>query len=172
MFLCWDNACIPFASHQYPIMPQTSIRLSDELWAALNEASSVTGKSRTALIQQAIEQFLGMATALPQDAAIADILARLDRLEALVSASREHPVSIPAASRPKPKRIPSAKQTQPGSIPAASQAMTQADVLCAIGLARSTARDRATRAGLSLDEWIEREYPYRRSGGGWVAKGT
>ena len=102
------------ASQKYPIMPQTSIRLSDELWQSLSEASTRTGQSRTALIQQAIEQFLGMATARHGDAAIGDILTRLDRLEATVFASQSQPKRNPVASRLQTDCIPTGIQAQPG----------------------------------------------------------
>jgi predicted transcriptional regulator len=114
-------------------MPQTSIRLSDELWQALSEASTRTGQSRTALIQQAIEQFLGVATARQSDAAIGDILTRLDRLEATVFASRPEPKRNPVASRLQTDCIPTGIQAQPG------QTFTTRELADRLGIDRSNA---------------------------------
>jgi hypothetical protein len=145
-------------------MPQTSIRLNDEIWAALDRVIVQTGESRTALIQKALEQFLGLASsgAGSSDNAqvIEAIVDRLDRLEATVFASHQDPPAHP-------EHIP--------SIPTASQAyppdgLTQKAVLATIGVSRSTARDRAKKAGLSLAEWIEANSRYRRSGKLWISQ--
>lgn len=86
LFYCIPHA-IMLVSQLISHMPQTSIRLNAELWQALNAAIEQTGQSRTTLIQQALEQFLGGATARHDDVVIGAILDRLDRLEAAVFAS-------------------------------------------------------------------------------------
>jgi len=69
-------------------------------------------------------------------------------------------------------RLERQDRARPGKTPIAlpPDGLTQKAVLATIGVSRSTARDRAKKAGLSLGDWIESNYPYRRSGKLWISQ--
>jgi hypothetical protein len=146
-----------------------TIRLPEDLAAKLTATADRHEVTRTAILLDLLVtglddwQPVGQRTA-PSDVArlegaievlrleLTEAVERIDRLERQANAQRRPAVSA---------------QPRPATTDKPEGTMTQADVLRTIGIPRSTARDRAAKAGLSLADWIEANSSYRRSGGGW-----
>ena len=146
---------------------QISIRIPTALLQEIETIAQDANIPRSQAIIEALQRGLGRVTQAESQAEsranhdgaievlrleLTEAVERIDRLERQANAQRRPTVSA---------------QPRPATTDKPEGTMTQADVLRTIGIARTTARDRAKKAGLSLAGWIEANYPYRRSGGGW-----
>jgi hypothetical protein len=149
--------------------PQTrtlSIRLPEDLADRLDAVAKQHGTTRTAVLVEVLDAAIDTwqpathSATRPQHDTLSGAIETI-RIE--LDETIDRVARLERATRP-------ATQTATQSAPRhdSGGAMTQADVLSAINLARSTARDRAKKAGLSLPAWIEANSRYRQcSGGGW-----
>lgn len=131
-------------------MAQTSIRLPDTLLQALDSEAVETGKKRSQLIIEAIEQYLrfkdaeGIQTGYSADleSRLTDAIARIERLENAAKTTPAHPI----ASRQSIPLHPNASQgTPPGATH--PDAVTIAELRDRFGWEKSNAARKAESAG-------------------------
>jgi predicted DNA-binding protein len=144
--------------------PQTrtlSIRLPEDLADRLDAVARQHGTTRTAVLIEILDGAIDTyspathSATRPQHDTLSGAIETI-RIE--LDETIDRVARLERATRP---------ATQTATRLQHDGALTQAEVLRMIDCPRSTARDRAKKAGLSLAEWIEANYPYRRSGGGW-----
>lgn len=137
---------------------QISIRLPTALLQEIETIAQDANIPRSQAIIEALQRGLGRVTqpeSPPNHDGVIEELrcglaSAIERIEKLERVTERDPVG----SQP--------NHTMP------DDEVSQAEVLRTIGIPRSTARDRAKKAGLSLPAWIESNSRYRQcSGGGW-----
>jgi hypothetical protein len=138
---------------------QISIRLPTALLQEIETIAQNANIPRSQAIIETLQRGLGHVTqpeSQPNhDGAIeelrCDLRSAIERIENLERVTKRDPVVIRKARQ-------------------ITDDLTQKAVLATIGVSRSTARDRAKKAGLSLAEWIEANSRYRRSGKLWISQ--